>query len=1326
MRRLLVVSLLIVVLVVIGSWISLRAYLRSSHVSQQVVARLETMLGSTVRVEDVDIGLGSTTLRGLTFYEVTTDGQAESAWLKSGTVTADVSLWDLINGNALPRRVTVNGASLVFRFNQDGSLATRLATPNVSDGAQTVDADSLPGVIIESSEVIFRKEGNADLVVKNIDLRIENEKGQLKLTGDGHNNELGKLILSGSLDKDFSQANLQLQTQAKVTVTQQLLERMPFVPGRVWQEIQIDRGDTSAKLTVRYDVRTSNLSYRLELDPENAKLLVPSIDLAAEGARGLVTVEDDLVQLRKIRGKAFSGAVEIEADLDFRGPHTRFVIQHINVEDVNVRELPDDWGIPAVVRKFIPDGKLTGNASLEVTIAPVRIPPADAAGLVSSAAVGFSFAPASPLAVVRRPEVHTKSKGKGQVRDPSGKQSPINFDWQPRPRRAGAKGARQTWNSNPDGTVFTSFAASAQPEPKASPEYLDLNLNLKDASLAEIVKNLELNLPFPIDGKASLNVKMAIPIERIDNWKGYKARGTIQFADLDFSGIKLKKVDADLELKDGILHLKSLKSDIEDESDPLKAGLLRGTGRLELDPPGEFVTDLTLERIPLARFVTGEKGAVQGTFSGAIRVHAPVDKLGAIEVLNGHGNLSSNRITVQGLTFEQIFTAIKLEKSVLRLTDLRAKLEKQPLTGTAELRLEDALPFQANVVVQKWGLDALNQLAPAKGKLPLPVTGSFSTSADVVGKLNPFSVKVSGDASGENVKVGAFEVSQVKFHWKTDGQKLDVKDLEVGLYGGKASGTIVVPMDDKATGLADLHLHSIQTQKLAKDLGVPFRMEGSADGVLKATLHPAVAQQARNATIHLDLKAPKLRVQNFPTEQLHGKIEYQKGILDYKLEGKGLGGTFDLEGQIPGPKQKAKKGSLSIRNVQLNRLFQALNVPNADFIAGRLNVEVDYDHKDGDGIPEGRGSLRITGVRWKNAVVSENLDADIILTEKTLRLRNVGGAIADGTLTGQFSYDYRQPGRSWFVLALDNVETSKLLGPWLEDRIEGPMQGRIRGNLADAWRGTAEFELTRGKLFGFDINQWRLPATWSYSPIQNRGQLDIHETSAQIARGKATGKMNLAWDRTARIEGNLRFANIDMPDFLRQTIGPSELGGGKMTGKVDFSGNEVRSLDDVKATINASFSQAQALQLPVLKQIAPFLGIGATTTFQKGDMLARLERGVLRIQQLTLQGTNAQVYMDGTVSLEGRLNLDVVAKTGELGVPNERLRLLGLRVPVAGPVPLVVIQEASTLLSNRVLYLQVTGTARSPVIRPRTGAILAEAAVRLFLQRYTVPVPTLP
>jgi translocation and assembly module TamB len=99
------------------------------------------------------------------------------------------------------------------------------------------------------------------------------------------------------------------------------------------------------------------------------------------------------------------------------------------------------------------------------------------------------------------------------------------------------------------------------------------------------------------------------------------------------------------------------------------------------------------------------------------------------------------------------------------------------------------------------------------------------------------------------------------------------------------------------------------------------------------------------------------------------------------------------------------------------------------------------------------------------------------------------------------------------------------------------------------------------------------------------------------------------------------------------------------------------------------------------------------------------------------------VFAEGTVGLGGQLGLDVLAQTGRVGLDPARLRLLGLRVPAVGPVPLTVLIEANRYLSNRLLHLRVTGTVRSPSVRVLPLLTLTQEAVRYFLNRYEIPQP---
>ena len=73
---------------------------------------------------------------------------------------------------------------------------------------------------------------------------------------------------------------------------------------------------------------------------------------------------------------------------------------------------------------------------------------------------------------------------------------------------------------------------------------------------------------------------------------------------------------------------------------------------------------------------------------------------------------------------------------------------------------------------------------------------------------------------------------------------------------------------------------------------------------------------------------------------------------------------------------------------------------------------------------------------------------------------------------------------------------------------------------------------------------------------------------------------------------------------------------------------------------------------------------------------------------------------------------------GQLGVDPRVLRLLGIRIPAFGPIPVGLILEVTSYLSNRVVRARVTGTFDQPVVNINLTSLLTEGAIRYFLSPY--------
>jgi hypothetical protein len=335
--------------------------------------------------------------------------------------------------------------------------------------------------------------------------------------------------------------------------------------------------------------------------------------------------------------------------------------------------------------------------------------------------------------------------------------------------------------------------------------------------------------------------------------------------------------------------------------------------------------------------------------------------------------------------------------------------------------------------------------------------------------------------------------------------------------------------------------------------------------------------------------------------------------------------------------------------------------------------------------------LTLSEFTWQRSRLG-NVDSAVVLKDGHLRLPAVNGSLGQGIVSGEVGLNLTGRGRGWFRLDLDRVEAATLLGPWLPspDAVQGPVQVRLRGRLDGSWVGTADLELSRGRVFGVDVTEWHLPVTWEFSPHSGHGKAGVAESSGQAGHGRFTARATLRWGESVNLEGQVRFQGVELRSLLRQAESASEFGAGKITGHFDFAGADLRSPDDLTGFLEASFSQTQALQFPVLRDLTRFLRVSPNTTFDGGSVRARLGRGVVRVERLSLEGELLRLYCDGTATLQGRLNLNVLATTGRVGLGLVRLQLLGLHV---------------------------TGTVRSPTTQVLPVAEFPQEAIRFFLGR---------
>src|SRR5439155_1959715 len=137
------------------------------------------------------------------------------------------------------------------------------------------------------------------------------------------------------------------------------------------------------------------------------------------------------------------------------------------------------------------------------------------------------------------------------------------------------------------------------------------------------------------------------------------------------------------------------------------------------------------------------------------------------------------------------------------------------------------------------------------------------------------------------------------------------------------------------------------------------------------------------------------------------------------------------------------------------------------------------------------------------------------------------------------------------------------------------------------WSGTGQVLLPRGWLFGIRVSDARFPLGWNFASGM-RGELRLTDASAQASRGRLTAKATLTWGYAMNLDGEANFSSLDVSEFLSQYTETS-VASGLASGRVRLGGRNMRSAADLTAAVEARLAQTTAMQMPVLRQVSPFI-----------------------------------------------------------------------------------------------------------------------------------------
>jgi hypothetical protein len=917
-------------------------------------------------------------------------------------------------------------------------------------------------------------------------------------------------------------------------------------------------------------------------------------------------------------------------------------------------------------------------------------------------------------------------------------------------------------------------------------DVLTFNARLRDVEVRKLPANWR--VPEPIAGKLTGDLEFGVKILKAGGFQtDGKGSGTIQQASFngtptgpitlklrpslgdaggfEFTEQKMAKADGpDLKTPEP---KKPEPKNVEPKKDEPKPGIVSSVLKFAAKivkpanaPPDEksyLHVNLTFRDVEISEVLKAAKVDVPVKMAGkatlAVQIDIPTEHPDEIKFYRVKGTLSSKALTIDDLTINDITAKLDYREYLLKLDDFRGRLPALGNTetggsfsGNGELRIGLGFLYKAKL---KFDKIALNQIDRLKTVLPLgiPVEGDLDAEANLSGTLAPLTFRTNGTAKTPRVRVGMFPVDDVSLRWRSDKNTVTFSDVSAKMFGGLLSGGFEVPLRDSVSAggklvLTDLDLGAFSTTipESAK-----LKLEGSAGGTILLSIPAAGEGKPRETSAEIDLKAPKLKLQNIPAEKIKGTAKFLEGVLKYKLTGDALGGNFELEGQYPNVKKepppkkadpKDPLGGLSLfnrirfKNTKLTKLWEQFKITNT---LGQLDADVSFEISLSPNAAKqsiGEGPIRIERLRWGDKLIAPLGQGIVRLGNRKLHLEQLTLPVGEGYLFLSATMDRFEPDRSTIVANLTNVPVAKILFlfPEFARKVDFNVNGRLSGNIGREWHGSGLLTSSKGTFLGIPVTDFRIPITWSAIPGAGRAELYIRDYSGSVAQGRVSGKSEFFFssEQPTRMSGDVTFNKVNLTNAF-SPLG-TYFGNVPINGRFEFGAEQLRTDDDVKGRLTAVVGEATPFGLPVFSALVPFLGLGRdnTTSIKSGELKATLAANTWRVEKLTLSGPSLDVFAEGIVRNDGRLNLNVVGSTGQARRDNNSAitRLVQIASQTAqGPLNRSNYTDALGILTNLSIYLEVSGNIRNPTVRVQAAKTLTEDTVRFFLLRFALPLP---
>ena len=1223
-----------------------------------------SITGGPVSIGDMRLSLGHVVVEGI---DVREPSDVDEPQVTVDRVQIDLTLWRGIREGVWVENVLIERPTLHLRFDRDGQLISRFPGSEPSESEPSSGPLPLEALAVNDACVVVHQDGRKDFSLEGMKLRVLTGE-QVEVRG------VVPELFGGScnLQSRFDVATLEGRTRLAVTqlsLDTEKLKELAMI-GPLIEVMEPTTGSVALDFDLVHpanctDPRELTAEGRIAIGPVGMKrcgTIVESIETTVRAKEGRLSAQ--------VLGSAVKGSFGVWAECDANASPLAGTIK-VQARNIQPAELATKFGLPDDVAASVAvdsttqvvwdQGKLKLDGNLGVAVSEINLQ-------------GIAVEP-----VLLWSEVQATADAQQNLAE--------------------------------------SLAGQ-----------LDVSVTSDGVSLDQFREMLPQHT---LQGRVDAGARLHVPLATVADLRSYKAKAYVRARDVAANQIVVAPSQLTLELTDGKA---TCRLDGATLTNPkTRETTVLGLGATaQLVPAGDIAANTSVDSLTLATI--GQLLGVPmkdcgGSLSAQASAKAPLSQAADLGSWLVTGRLNGDQLVIAGEAIHECHGDLRIENKEISAANLRVGWRDNKLLANATGHLIEPTRIAGKLRVGPVNLSDVSQVLSRYSSSPLPLTGAASLDGNFSADLARQVWQATGRLDADHLRFAHTKIGSSQLEWSADPSGAKLRAASDRCLGGSFEVTATMNQLDWTNAVIAGKCEGVQVPRLVSLAGSPVASTGSLSGQFQLTSLASPSTLKGRAQI----QTHGVSVQQVPVESFQGLVQLAQGTATLVGKGNIGGGELDakakanLESLIEFGKQSPQKlsqlpveGSIRLAKLPIKRCVQFVKQERQlRPLTGFINAEVSRKSSDAEKGIVASGSASLKSVRWGPAVMSEQLTAEFVVDGVALDVRQINGKLAGGRVLGRAKVAIDQPSKGTFQVALNRADLRRLTRPLgkATPTIGGTADVSLEGRLGQQITGRAMLAMDRVTVDSLAVKRVRVPVTWSVNPHALSARWNTRDARIEIGGGSIRTKAEGRWSNGLDLTLTSQMRRIDTGKLTRVNSSSA----GIIDGTVRLRARRADSPNDFVGNFDIKLSQVKAFEMPVLSDMTRLISIGPSASDGDGTIRGRIGGGIVRLDHMQLAAANARVLINGTATFAGRLNMDVTATTGQEGPADALLELADSPLMLAAPAPVALIAKANKALKNRVVHVQISGSATNPMLRLNPGKQLGQQAIQFFLTPNYLP-----